>query len=47
MKRSAVNEIVPEEKEAIATLPKNGSKNGSKTPAGKRKGGRAGAGSAA
>ena len=28
MKRSAVNEIVPEEKEAIATLPKNGSKNG-------------------
>ncbi len=33
MKRSAVNEIVPEEKEAIATLPKNGSKNGkSKTP---------------
>src|SRR5947199_272826 len=33
MKRSAVNEIVPEEKEAIATLPKNGSKDGkSKTP---------------
>ena len=33
MKRSAVNEIAPEEKEAIATLPKNGSKDGkSKTP---------------
>ena len=28
MKRSVINEIVPEEKEAIATLPKNGSKNG-------------------
>ena len=32
MKRSAVNEIVPEEKEAIATLPKNGTKNGKSKP---------------
>src|SRR5947199_4297960 len=28
MKRSALNEVAPEQKEAIATLPKNGSKNG-------------------